>query len=172
MRYWRPAGLVAPNNNWSTSRRPADLLRDNWKPCAVLLMAVLGFWAWAGFSTLSPSHIGWVMSGWDTPAQYLGWEFFRYSPWQWPPGMNPAYGANAPGSIVLADCIPLLAIPLKLFSAWLPAQFQYFGIWILSCFILQAWFAYLLIRRVCDYAVIQLAGAGSFPCGVFFRRTS
>lgn len=134
-------------------------------------MAVLCFWAWGGVSTLAPGHIGWVMHGLDTPSQYLGWEFFRYTPWQWPPGLNPAYGADAPGSIVFADSIPLLALPLKLFSAWLPVDFQYFGLWAFSCFLLQAWFAFNLIRRVSHDPIIQLAGTAFFlSASIFLMR--
>lgn len=131
-------------------------------------MGVLAFWAWGTLSTLAPTHIGWVMSGMDTPSQYLGWQFFRFAPWHWPPGLNPTYGADAPGSIVLSDSIPLLALPLKLFSAWLPVHFQYFGAWVLSCFLLQGWFAYLLIRRVSGDSVLQLAGAAFFLTASIF----
>lgn len=144
------------------------MLQDIWKPCVLFALAVAAFWAWGGWFTLWPGNIGWIMHGEDIPAQYLGWEFFRYTPWQWPPGMNPAYGLDAPGSVVLADSIPLVALPLKLFSAWLPAQFQYFGAWVFSCFLLQAWFAYLLIRRISNDPVLQLVGAAFFAVASVF----
>ncbi len=113
------------------------------------------------------------MAGFDTPAHYLSWQFFRHTPWrQWPMGINRPYGMDAPGSIVLADGIPVVAFILKPVSAWLPADFQYFGLWILSCFVLQAWFGYKLMTRVCEDFWLRLLGSGFFLCAtVFLMRT-
>jgi hypothetical protein len=134
-----------------------------WTPWLTLLMGLTAFWIWAGAYTLAPGHIGWVMSGIDTPTHYLGWQFFRHSSWwQWPLGKNPADGSDAPGSIVMSDSIPLLALLFKVFSAWLPRDFQYFGLWALSCFLLQAWFARKLLARLTRDPVICLAGTGFF----------
>ena len=142
-------------------------IRIHWVPWLTLLMGLLAFWAWAGARTLAPGHIGWVMSGVDTSAQYLGWQFFRQTPWwQWPLGANLANGSDAPGSIVLSDSIPLMALSLKAFAHWLPENFQYFGLWALACFLLQAWFARKLLKRFTGDAVIQLAGT------VFFLSAS
>jgi hypothetical protein len=144
-------------------------IRIFWIPWLTLLMGLLAFWAWAGVRTLAPGHIGWVMSGVDTSAQYLGWQFFRQTPWwQWPLGANPAYGSDASGSIVLADCIPLMALSLKAFSRWLPENFQYFGLWALACFLLQAWFARKLLQQFTDDTVIQLAGTAFFLSASIF----
>jgi hypothetical protein len=49
-------------------------------------------------------------------------------------------------SIVFTDSIPLLAIPFKAISSFLPYPFQYFGLWALLCFVLQAWFSWQLIN--------------------------
>jgi hypothetical protein len=103
-----------------------DLLRRKAPAIGSLLLGLLAFAAWDGGHTLSPVHIGWIMSGLDTPAHYLGWEFFRHTPWwQWPMGANPAYGSDASGTIVLADVIPLLAFGFKAIGQWLPSDFQY-----------------------------------------------
>ena len=144
-------------------------IRICWVPWLTLLMGLLAFWAWAGARTLAPGHIGWIMSGVDTAQQYLGWQFFRQTPWwQWPLGANLAYGSDAPGSIVLADCIPLVALPLKALAHWLPKNFQYLGLWALACFLLQAWFARKLLQRLTDDAVIQLAGTAFFLSASIF----
>jgi hypothetical protein len=120
----------------------------------------------SGFSALSPTRLYWVMDNMDLPTHYLGWQFFREVPWmQWPIGSIPLYGYDSPGSIVLTDSIPLLALLFKLFSAWLPADFQYFGIWSLACFLLQSWFACKLLQRFSGSAVFCLAG-------VFFFATA
>jgi hypothetical protein len=61
-------------------------------------------------------------------------------------------------SIVFTDSIPLLALLFKLVRAALPDHFQYFGLWMLACYLLQAIFAWLLsglaTRRVAARLVI------------------
>jgi len=139
-----------------------------WMPWVALLMGVLAFWVWAGAYTLAPGRLGWIMAGMDTPSHYLGWQFFRHAPWQWPVGINPAYGSDAPGSIVLADSIPVMALALKALSPLLPYNFQYLGLWAFSCFLLQAWFAHKLMTRITDDPVMQLLGVGFFLTATIF----
>lgn len=133
------------------------------------LLGVLAFLAWNGGHTFSPKHIGWVMTGFDTPAHYLGWEFFRHASWwQWPLGANPAYGSDAPGTIVLTDGIPIAAFFFKLFNPLLPPDFQYFGIWILVCFVLQAWFGFKLMGRMTADPISRLLGCALFLMAPIF----
>lgn len=73
---------------------------------------------------------------------------FRNTPiLQWPLGLNEPYGMEVSSSIVFTDSIPLLAIIFKFVSFALPDTFQYTGIWILLCCILQGVFSYDLINR-------------------------
>jgi hypothetical protein len=125
----------------STSSRPSL-----WIPVA---LGTALFLALGGLTILSPSSLGWLMRGLlDPPTYQLGWEFFRHTPWaQFPLGANPDYGMALGSSIVFSDSLPLFALPFKLLSPWLPETFQYFGLWILTCFVLQAVFAYLLIAH-------------------------
>lgn len=138
----------------------------------VCLVGLLAFLWWNGGHTFSPKHVGWVLSGFDTPSQFLAWEFFRNQPWwQWPLGANPAFGSDAPGTIVLADTVPLLALFFKLLRAWLPANFQYFGIWACLCFILQTWFGYKLLGRFTGDFLLRLLGSAFFAiASVFLMR--
>lgn len=141
-------------------------MRPAWLAC---LIGLLIFLAWGGAHILSPKKIGWLMTGLDTSSHYLAWESFRGTSWhQWPIGANPAYGSDAPGTIVLADSIPVAAILFKSFDRVLPADFQYFGIWLFSCFILQAWFAYKLMGRFSDDPWLRLLGAGFFATASIF----
>lgn len=142
--------------------------QKRWVSWGALLIGLLAFWAWAGAYTLAPGHIGWVMAGWDLPQHYLGWQFFRAAPWQWPIGANLTFGSDAPGSIVMSDSIPLLAIPLKAISPLLAPNFQYLGIWVCCCFLLQAWFARKLMSRITDDVTVQLAGACFFVTATIF----
>ena len=117
----------------------------------LILSALIGllFFCFAGgINTLDVTNIGYLMSG-DPAQHWLGWEFFRHTPLlQWPIGKNTAYGIELNNSIVYTDSIPLFAIFFKSISSFLPEKFQYTGIWILLCFILQGVTSFLLIKRL------------------------
>ena len=115
-----------------------------------------------GFNVLNPLNEEWLFGGGDATQHYLGWLFFRNSPWAWPPGLNLSYGVGLNNSIVFTDSIPLLAIPFKAFSAILPSTFQYLGLWALVCFILQAWFSWKLISLFTRDLWIQSICTGLF----------
>jgi hypothetical protein len=136
---------------------------------AVVVIGLLAFAAWGGAHVLSPKHFAWLMFWGDTPGYYLGWEYFRNTPWwQWPLGANPGYGSDAPGTIVMSDSIPVAAFFFKLWRHWLPVGFQYFGIWLLLCFVMQAWFGYCLMRRVSGDFWLCLLGCAFFPLATIF----
>jgi hypothetical protein len=79
---------------------------------------------------------------------YIGWSFFRQQPFfQFPFGTNTALGESLGSSVVFTDSIPLMAFLFKPFSSWLPTEFQYFGFWIIFCFILQSIFAWKILSR-------------------------
>ena len=77
----------------------------------------------AGDQFLDPTNVAWLEGG-DPLQHYLGWAFYRNSPWTWPVGLNPLYGMEFSNSIVFTDSIPLLAIPFKAISQFLPYPFQ------------------------------------------------
>lgn len=126
-----------------------------------LLMGVFAFFMVIGPRALDPQNIAWLESG-DPATHYLGWVFFRHSPWSFPLGLNPSYGLELGSAIIFSDSNPLLAFIFKPFSAWLPETFQYFGIWLLACFVLQAWFGWKLIGLVTPNVALKLLGAGLF----------
>lgn len=126
-----------------------------------LLMGVLAFFAVNGPRVLDPQNIGWLGGG-DPATHYLGWVFFRHSPWTFPLGLNPSYGLELGSAVIFSDSNPLLAFVFKPFSAWLPEPFQYFGIWLLLCFVLQAWFAWKLLGLATPSTVLRLLGVGLF----------
>ena len=55
------------------------------------LIGFLAFWATAGLPFLNPTNVAWLQGG-DPLQHYLGWAFYRNSPWTWPIGLNPMYG--------------------------------------------------------------------------------
>ena len=123
-----------------------------------ILIGISAFLVIAGPRFLDPTNVAWLVGG-DPLQHYLGWAFYRNSPWTWPVGLSPLYGMEFSNSIVFTDSIPLLAIPFKAISQFLPAPFQYLGIWVLLCFVLQAYFAFRLIRLISNSIVIQCLGS-------------
>ena len=138
---------------------------------------VIGFGIFAcmgGLHILQPDSIDWIMAAFfDPQTSYLGWEFFRHTPlWQFPIGANPALGLDISSSIVFTDSIPLLAILFKPFSPLLGDTFQYFGFWLMLCYVLQYFFAYKLISYFTTDTFIQIIGACFFVLApAFLMRT-
>ncbi len=64
----------------------------------------------------------------DPLQHFLGWEFFRQSPWQWPLTYTHRLLYPIGTTIVFTDSFPLLAILLKLFSRLLPEPFVFQGL--------------------------------------------
>ncbi len=116
---------------------------------AVALLALGIFHLKLGIATLDVTNTGWLLqhSG-DAAADFLAWEYYLATPWQFPLGMIEGYCYPAISSIGNTGAIPLVAIPVKLLAPWLPAEFQFFGWWILSCYVLQGYFAVRLFRGI------------------------
>lgn len=108
----------------------------------------------AGHRMLDPSNIAWLGHG-DPVIHYLGWAFFRDTPWLFPLGSNPRYGLEIANSIVYSDSCPLFALAFKILSPILSDPFQYFGFWILCCFVLQSWFGWQLVGLTTSNPVLR-----------------
>ena len=112
-----------------------------------LLVGLLIFVYVTGGQILNPTSRDWFMVG-DSAQHYLGWEFFRHTALlQWPLGLNPKLGLDISSSIPFTDSIPLAAFIFKPFNFLLPATFQYLGLWILVCFVLQSYLAARLLSH-------------------------
>lgn len=123
-----------------------------------ILLGLMAFISVAGIQFLDPTNVAWLVGG-DPLQHYLGWAFYRNGPWTWPVGLNPLYGMEFSNSIVFTDSIPLLAIPFKAINFLLPYPFQYLGIWVLLCFVLQAYFAFRLIGLFSSNLLVQCLGS-------------
>lgn len=127
------------------------------------LTGAAAFFLLGGGAILDPGRVDWLLAVPDRATTYLGWAFFRQAPLlQWPLGANPAYGLAIGSSVIYSDSVPLLALALKPFSALLPATFQYLGAWLLACCVLQAVFAYRLLRGFCSDPWLCWIGAAFF----------
>lgn len=127
------------------------------------LIGALAFLLIYGFAPLNPTNDVWLRGGFveqDIQQHYAGWLFYRQSPLTFP--LCIAQGINWPHGIgiLYTDSIPLFAAVFRLFSAWLPAVFQYFGIYTFLCFALQGGFAALLLSLFLDAPAALL---GSLP---------
>jgi len=124
-----------------------------------LVLGVIAFFVIVGPKVLNPTNIAWLEAG-DPATHYLGWLFYRNSEWEFPIGLNSSYGLELANSILYSDSNPLLAFLFKPFSFLLPDNFQYFGIWLLLCFIFQAWFGSKLVGLTTDSNLLRFLGAG------------
>lgn len=127
-----------------------------------IAIGLLGFFLVAGVSILNVQNIAWLGGALDPAQHYLGWALYRNSPWTFPIGLNPHNGLEFSNSIVFSDSLPLLAILFKPFNFLLTDVFQYFGLWTLGCFVLQAWFAWKLLSLISDSLWIRVFGSFLF----------
>jgi hypothetical protein len=126
-----------------------------WEP---FLIGGLAFLLVTGGAVLRPGNLQWLMNG-DHATYLLGWMFFRNTPLlQHPFGANWPYGMEMSSSIVYPDGVPLMAMVLKPFNALLPLHFQYFGIWILVCYLLQSFFAWKILDRLTNHVWHKVFG--------------
>jgi hypothetical protein len=139
--------------------------QTNWKiirnlaiPC---LLGFAIFLFFCGPRIINPTNLDWILATPGDPTQhYVGWNFFKHSPFaQWPLGLNEGYGEAIGSSIVFSDSIPLLALFFKLLRGMLPMDFQYFGAWLALCFILQALFAWKILSRYTSDTPLRLLGS-------------
>jgi hypothetical protein len=137
-----------------------------------IALGVGAFLLFIGPRVLLPGNIAWLAEG-DPAQHYLGWLFFRNTPWTFPLGLNPSLGLELSNGIAYTDSIPGLALFFKALSPVLPPVFQYFGVWLLACFVLQAWFGWKLAGLVTESALPRLLIAALFVSAppMLFRTT-
>ena len=116
---------------------------------AALIGAILFILVY-GFATLLPTNVSFLYNSDDADVfnHQLGFDFFRISPWRNPVGVQSWYPYPYECSIIYTDSIPIFAIFFKLLSPVLPAYFQYFGIWIFLCFMMQGVSSSLILKKL------------------------
>lgn len=118
-----------------------------------ILIGILAFGVLYGYSTLDVSYDGWIYHTYASESvviqHYAGWVNYRNSPWDFPIAKASILGEG--GTVIsFTDSIPIVAIICKIFSSVLPETFQYFGIYILVCFVLQEIVAMKLLSLYTD----------------------
>jgi hypothetical protein len=116
-----------------------------------------------GTAILDVTYTDWLMDGgergYDLSQSYMGWRFFRASAWHFPLGLMDNIAHPFKVSIMYTDSIPLFAVFFKVFSPFLPENFQYFGFFGLLVYFLQGGVAALIIQKLCKNSVFTLAGS-------------
>jgi hypothetical protein len=144
------------------AKSPSARVKNGWdrvpEPLIPVLLGIAAFFGVTSGRPLLPRNIAWLTDP-DAQTYFLGWHFYRFSPWGIPPGVSSRYGAELSSSIAFVDNVALFAIPFKALSHWLPDPFQYFGLWLLCCFVLQAWFAWLLVGLFTQSPFLRACGA-------------
>lgn len=154
---WLAALVLAGLTASARSRRPSLPLTLLTSGSAGAFYFVFTF----GVKILDPVYVSWMFRG-DWAGHLLSWLFFSNEPWHFPPGRIEAFGVPAGTSVGLTDCIPLLAMPLKLVAAHLPPVCQFFGLWFFLCYVLQGVFGALLMRTLTGNPALQVLGACFF----------
>ena len=116
-----------------------------------------------GTKVLNPTYTDWLLSESELSQHYLGWRGFRASSWQFPIGMLDVLSYPNTTSVIFTDSIPVFAVLFKLLSPVLPSDFQYFGLWGITCFVLQGIFAGRIIDRYSPNRIITVAASLLFP---------
>ncbi len=116
---------------------------------AALIGAVL-FLLIYGYASLLPTNISFIYDSSDPDvfSHQLGFDFYRISPWRWPIGVQSYYPYPYECSVIYTDSIPIFAFFFKILSPILPEYFQYFGLWLFLCFMLQGVSSSLLLRKL------------------------
>lgn len=126
------------------------------KLIALVAVPILIFLWFFHPAVLDPTNVSWLFQK-DWGQHVLGWHAFRYGA----DGFNHQNLLAHPTglSVIYTDSNPLFALPLKLISPLLPANFQYIGPWFLFCICAHFYLAYKLLERHAPSFWSALVGA-------------
>lgn len=124
-----------------------------------LIIGAMAFLFIYGYKILDVTYDAWLVNdGGDTSQHYLGWLFYRKTPWTFPFGLVEGITYPDKFSITYMDSIPILAFVFKLFSPILPETFQYFGLYGLAVFMLQGGISAAIIYSLSQNAKASITG--------------
>jgi hypothetical protein len=116
----------------------------------LILASTIGFISFLiyfGFSALDTANIDWLIRD-DHAQSLMGWLYFSNSPWLFPLGTIPNYTYPIGSTIGFNDTFPWFAIGAKFVSSILPIGKQIHGLWMLTNFVLQGVFSFLLLKSL------------------------
>lgn len=133
---------------------------------SILVGGVLGtlvFLIIYGVSYVNVQNDSWLINiGSDLSCSYIGWEYYRQSPWHFPFGLVDGLIFPEQLSITYTDSIPIAALICKIFSSILPQTFQYLGIWGILTYALQGAVSALLLYDVIGNRRFSIVGSVFF----------
>ena len=135
-----------------------------------VLMGLTVFLIRHSWGYVNPFHVDWLLHlrfG-DAVSEFVVWRFFKYEKWLFPLGKITGYLYPYGTSIGFGDCIPVMGLTSKLFVPFVGAEFQYFGLWLFSCFLMQGFFAYLLMSTITGRQSLRLIGTAFFSLSPIF----
>ncbi len=138
------------------------ITQNHMLPIVGMLFGILTFCFVYGIRIIDPTYDDWLFAGGDLTQHYMGWLYYRQTDWTFPIGLLEGVSSTGQLSCMYLDCIPLLALLFKPFSALLPATFQYLGIWGVCSFGLTGFFAVLLLEKCSRNPLFCLAGSFCF----------
>ena len=103
-------------------------------------LGALAFLLIYGVAPLDIMNTSWIMNGHvekDITCDYAGFLHYINSAWKWPLGVIENIGYPYGNSIAMTAPNVFISLPAKLLSGILPFGAQYFGWWILLCYMLQ-----------------------------------
>ncbi len=128
----------------------------------VFVFSIFTFLYFTGGTPINFVNNEWLSPG-DSAWHWINWLFFKEtSILQFPIFENYDYGMELSSSIAINDSLPIMALIFKPFSSILPFDFQYFGLWILICFIMQGQLGLILLRKITKNEFLSFIGACFF----------
>ncbi|MGH6614178.1 DUF6311 domain-containing protein [Sphingomonas sp.] len=122
-------------------------MRRLYVPLALIALASVMFASWMHLGALDPRQVGWLLDGNDHGQNSIGLIAYLRARAFWPSLHDPLLMAPEGLNVALTDSNPLLALVLRPFAGWLlPDGWQYAGLWLFACLMLQVSFAWALIR--------------------------
>lgn len=137
----------------------AKSIKDKiWIALLAVVIGTMSFLIIYGTTPLHVSNDNWIMAAIDEDdivQHYAGWTMYRTGKTTFPIGMISDMARGTGTTLTYTDSIPIVAIVLKLVFKAInyTSDFQYFGLFTLLCFILQAYAAGLLTKRKIDNLV-------------------
>ena len=140
-------------------------------PVLLLLLPIAVFLAFFHPAILDIGNPGWLIRGTDNGENALGAHAYWHDPSAGASLRTHLLDAPEGVSVLFTDSNPLVTLAAKPFAGRLPADAQLVGPFLLLCLILQAVFAWLLLRRHAPGQVALWIGVAllAFPPTLFNR---
>ncbi|MDA9629755.1 DUF6311 domain-containing protein [Candidatus Pelagibacter sp.] len=136
-----------------------------------LLIVFLFTLALLGLEKINPNYDTWLSNP-DLLSYQLPWKYFKNDIWRFPIFLNPTYGLEFSTSIIYSDNVAILNIFFKLFKNFLNNNFQFYGLWIVICFLMQYFISFKIILHITKNFNYSIVSSFLFVLMPFFIERS